>query len=467
MFVCCCVCHCCACVLQFCLAFPTHSPPHPPRALEPPPPHTHAYPPRPSCQVDQVFIERQERERGVARLEEAIASLQRAAEERIASLPPAEAQEYRKLQVESTSLSREVEKKQAELETVNSAVEAAEEALAREHVRDEYAAGEKRLALLGAELASLQEELAISRLDPTAAREKLLAKVKGENARMQAIDKQVQAEQAGMEEARRALLDLDKEIEERRGEAGDSAKYEALFKRDAEMTEFIDCFPQHREKEVTEQRRVQDAILALLEHASEGLLREANLPSREAAEEMKEDLSDKQRELRASEMTAEQLQEHLKLRQMELEKIQRLEGSLGAELAGLAERMAGMERERPKFGDIAGLKAAADGARETLRGAIEAHIAARDARRGESAGAEREVEAHRAALAALPQAQLLEAAEGQIRAAEATVFGLKECAFFVVRPPFFTLPVLCVCVCVCIFFSASPPLCSFSCACCC
>jgi len=33
-------------------------------------------------------MERQERERGAARLEEQIASLQRAAEERIASLPP-------------------------------------------------------------------------------------------------------------------------------------------------------------------------------------------------------------------------------------------------------------------------------------------------------------------------------------------------------------------------------------------
>ena len=40
----------------------------------------------------------------------------------------------------------------------------------------------------------------------------------------------------------------------RRGEAGDSAKYEMLFKRDQEMTEFIDRFPDMRDKEVGEQR---------------------------------------------------------------------------------------------------------------------------------------------------------------------------------------------------------------------
>ena len=374
-------------------------------------------------------MDRQERERGVARLEEAIAALQRAAEERIASLPPAEAAEYRKLQAESVALGQEVERRQGELEAVNASVEAAEEALRRERVRDEYAAGEKRAALLTTELASLQDELATSRLDPTAAREKLLAKVKAENARMQAIDRQVKGEEEAAEASRRALAELEREIEERRGEAGDSAKYEALFKRDAEMTEFIDRFPQHRERECGEQRRLQDTILALLEHASEGLLREAHLPSRETAEEMKEDLSDKQRELKASEMTMEQLREHLKLRQTELEKIHKLEGNLVAELRGLGERMDAMARERPKFADLDGLRAAADAARDALRGAIAAHIARRDEARGPAAAAEREVEQARAALGALPQASALEGAEGALKAAEATVFGLKECAF--------------------------------------
>ena len=406
--------------------------------------------------VDQVFIERQERERGVARLEEAIAALTRAAEERIASLPPAEAAEYRKLQVEGAALAREVERRQGELEQVNGAVEAAEEALRRERTRDEYAAGEKRLALLDSELASLQDELATSRLDPRAAREKLLEKVKGENARMQTIDRQVREEEEGAAAGRRALAELDREIEERRGEAGDSAKYEALFKRDAEMTEFIDRFPEHREREAGEQRRLQDAVLALLEHASEGLLREANLPSREAAAEMKEDLSDKQRELRASEMTVEQLREHLKLRQTELEKVHKLEGNLALELRSLGERMEAMAGERPKFADLGGLRAAADGARDALRGAIEAHIAQRDGARGAAAAGEREVERARAALAALPQAAALEAAETALKGAEATVFGLKECALWGGT----WLP-RAVCVCVCASAARLGPLSPF------
>jgi hypothetical protein len=40
--------------------------------------------------------------------------------------------------------------------------------------------------------------------------------------------------------------------------------------------------------QLTEQRRSQSHIVALLEHISEGLERAKNLPSREAAEEAKE-----------------------------------------------------------------------------------------------------------------------------------------------------------------------------------
>jgi hypothetical protein len=51
-----------------------------------------------------------------------------------------------------------------------------------------------------------------------------------------------------------AAAELTAEIEGRRGEAGDANKYEVLFKRDQEMTEFIDRFPDMRDKEVSGQR---------------------------------------------------------------------------------------------------------------------------------------------------------------------------------------------------------------------
>lgn len=51
------------------------------------------------------------------------------------------------------------------------------------------------------------------------------------------------------------ISELTSDIEERRGDAGDAAKYELLFKRDTEMTEFIDRFEELRDKEASAGRR--------------------------------------------------------------------------------------------------------------------------------------------------------------------------------------------------------------------
>ena len=59
-------------------------------------------------------MERQERERGAARLEEQILELQRAAEARIASLPAEAVAEYRRLQAEAAALGKDMERLQGE-----------------------------------------------------------------------------------------------------------------------------------------------------------------------------------------------------------------------------------------------------------------------------------------------------------------------------------------------------------------
>lgn len=91
--------------------------------------------------------------------------------------------------------------------------------------------------------------------------------------------------------------------------------------------------------QLAEQRRSQNMIVSLLEHISEGLDRETSMPSRDAAHEMKEDLDDKAKELKAAQTTQERLREELTLRQTELEKINSLDTKISAEMAALRERM--------------------------------------------------------------------------------------------------------------------------------
>lgn len=379
-----------------------------------------------SRDVDAVFMERQERERGAHRLEEQIAEIERASEARMNSLAPALQAEYRALSDENKALGSEISSLQGQLEALNSHVEAAESAVRRDRVRDEYALLEKRAQLLGREREALEEEMAATRLDPAEARDRLLAKVKDDNARIQALERSLKAAEEKLAGQRKALAELSADIEERRGEASDSAKYELLFKRDQEMTEFIDRFEEMRDKELAEQRRTQNLIVALMEHISEGMERETSMPSREQADEMKEDLDDKNRELKAAHMTHERLQEELTLRQTELDKISTLDVKIAAELKTLNERMAAMRAEMRKFADLDGLRATAALVKKEVEAKSVTYAKRRDMMRAQLQALSLEYDRKRAQLAKDPQAAALDALETKLKNQEQTVFALKE-----------------------------------------
>ena len=75
------------------------------------------------------------------------------------------------------------------------------------------------------------------------------------------------------------------------------ARYEVLFKRDKEMTDFIDKFPEEKEKELASQATSQKMVVDLLNHISQDLARQHNLPSEAKVNAMREDLSFKKRQV--------------------------------------------------------------------------------------------------------------------------------------------------------------------------
>jgi intraflagellar transport protein 74 len=68
-----------------------------------------------------------------------------------------------------------------------------------------------------------------------------------------------------------------------------------------------------------------------------------SMPNKEQADEMKDDLGDKSRELKVSQMTSERLHEELQLRQAELDKIATLDSKIAIELQSLVERKVVMQ----------------------------------------------------------------------------------------------------------------------------
>ena len=82
-------------------------------------------------------------------------------------------------------------------------------------------------------------EASASQLDPAAAREKLLEKVKEDKAKMADYDRRIKDQTQENERLRKMSSELSHDLEERKGDNSDSQKYEVLFQRDQEMTAFI------------------------------------------------------------------------------------------------------------------------------------------------------------------------------------------------------------------------------------
>jgi hypothetical protein len=133
---------------------------------------------------------------------------------------------------ENRVLGQEVGGMQHELELLNAQVEGAEAELRRDRVRDEYALMDKKvgevicffahiscmcvlaslsplqMTHLRREKASLDDEMSATRLDPAEARDKLLGKVKEDNARIQTIDRALRQAEEDNVARRKAILVL-------------------------------------------------------------------------------------------------------------------------------------------------------------------------------------------------------------------------------------------------------------------
>lgn len=84
-------------------------------------------------------------------------------------------------------------------------------------------------------------------------------------------------------------------------------KYEILYKKEKEIAEYLEKFEQEQAGYNKQIKEAQTTIEALLSHMAKNLNRQKKLPSQQAVDEMREDLSFKQRQLNDAERTAAQL----------------------------------------------------------------------------------------------------------------------------------------------------------------
>jgi intraflagellar transport protein 74 len=80
-------------------------------------------------------------------------------------------------------------------------------------------------------------------------------------------------------------------------------KYEILYQKDRDMTEFMNNFESNKLKELEMIKQLEENITILLDHASRTVDREENLPSYGQVEELKSDFEFKRGEMENAAVT--------------------------------------------------------------------------------------------------------------------------------------------------------------------
>jgi len=288
--------------------------------------------------VDQIFLEKRSHEEEIHKMHAEISAITRAAEERLNELHPDQRHEYEDLREENNALGRELGEAREELEQVSSRLNALEGHLRNDVLR----ARSQELLNIRKEaserLATLEQELRQCSMSVPEQRELLLSKVKTDNAEIVAAEKRNGDLKLEKERLRAQIKEVISDAQERRDEGGDQQKYEILFAKDQEMSQFIASFDDHKAEEEAKMREKQDNIVRLMENISTALSLQQVTPEGHLRD-MEDELEFKSKQLQNSEVTQHRLEAELNKRQGELEKIESLDVKISQELQQVEAKM--------------------------------------------------------------------------------------------------------------------------------
>lgn len=289
--------------------------------------------------VDQIFLEKRSHEEEIQHMMAESQAIQRAAEERLNELHPDQRREYEDLREENADLGKDLAMGREELEQVSSRLNVLEGQIRS----DVFRARSQQLLMLRRELVErlevLEQEVRQCSLSVPEQRELLLAKVKNDNAEIVAAEKHISEVKLEKERLRSQIKEVTTDAQERKDEGSDQQKYEILFAKDQEMTQFISGFDDHKRDEETKMKEKQQNIVRLLENISSALALRSDLTPEGHLRDMEDELDFKNQQLQNAETTHSRLEAELSKRQGELEKIESLDLKISKELEQVEAKM--------------------------------------------------------------------------------------------------------------------------------
>lgn len=294
--------------------------------------------------VDQIFLEKRSHEEEIQRMQGEANAIQRAAEERLNELHPDQRHEYEDLREENVALGKDLVDSREELEQVSSRLNQVEGHLRSDVLRARAQTLNGVHKEASERLAALEQEVRQCSMSVPEQREVLLSKVKTDNAEIVAAEKRNSDLKFEKERLRAQIKEVMSDAQERRDEGGDQQKYEILFAKDQEMSQFIASFDSHKAEEGQKMTEKQETIVRLLQNISSALSLQGVTPQ-DNLRDMEDELEFKNKQLGNAETTQNRLEAELAKRQGELEKIESLDVKITQELQQVEAKMQQYEQD--------------------------------------------------------------------------------------------------------------------------
>lgn len=329
--------------------------------------------------VDQIFLEKRSHEDEIARMDQEIASIARAAEDRLSELHPDQRREYEDFREENKRLVQDLAEAREELDQVCGRLNAEEGRLRSDLLRTRYQQLSDMKVELTEQLEALDREIQQCNLSVPEQRELLLSKVKTDNAEIVVAEKQIFELKQEKEKLRALITQVANDAQEKKDE-GDQQKYEVLFTKDQEMTQFIDSFPDLKAEEENKLAEKQESVVRLLENISKALGLPTDMNPDAHLLDMQDELDFKNRQLQNAETTQNRLEADLAKREGELEKIESLDVKITLELKQVEEKMHQYEQDiQGKYDNVGKMREQGDDKikrLETRKKSLEARVSA-------------------------------------------------------------------------------------------
>jgi len=376
--------------------------------------------------IDMVFLAKQQEEKAIGSTEEQIEQMYRKNQEKINAMEPAQAEQYRALVQESQVLQDQCAQHQSQIDQVADQVAMLTAQRDGNTLNKEFRQLESQQMKLSRQMQSLEEEAEVAKLDPKEMQAKMLAKVKADTDRSKQMDMQIKDMRGENRKAEQVLAELTQDLTDRSNGNNEKDKYEKLYQRDREMSEFIDTFDQTQGEIKNDQDGTQSNIVGLLEHISSGLDAEGSMPSKERLSEMKDEASFKERQLESSQATMQRLQQERTQRVAEMEKIQNLDEKIKIELSSLQAKMDSMKDEMSSFDDLEGLRQRALESKTYLQEQLDSYQKRTKTSKEQVKGLSASYESAKKQLEASETHTRLESLEKKLRTYAQNIFTLQE-----------------------------------------